>query len=198
MGGFSGGASTGGGGGSGPAGRKTDGSYGTKRDAQRASRRNEGRKAAKEIGDFIKGGGVTGALVRGITKTQKQKNKTTKGGDVFSGEAYGYNEAEEKRDFKGTRNLQPNNDRDNSNETRPKATKAEGIEVAKASTPMNEVSKTQADAVSEAPKGPTTVEMTPEQEEAERLLKIKRQGRKSTILNIPEEELTLSKKVLLG
>jgi len=198
MGGFSGGASTGGGGGSGPAGRKTDGSYGTKRDAQRASRRNEGRKAAKEIGDFIKGGGVTGALVRGITKTQKQKNKTTKGGDVFGGEAYGYNEAEEKRDFKGTRNLQPNNDRDNSNETRPKATKAEGIEVAKASTPMNEVSKTQADAVSEAPKGPTTVEMTPEQEEAERLLKIKRQGRKSTILNIPEEELTLSKKVLLG
>ena len=33
MGGFSGGASTGGGDGSGPAGRKSDGSYGTKRDA---------------------------------------------------------------------------------------------------------------------------------------------------------------------
>jgi len=195
MGGFSGGASTGGGGGSGPAGRKTDGSYGTKRDAQRASRRNEGRKAAKEIGDFIKGGGVTGALVRGITKTQKQKNKTTKGGDVFGGEAYGYNEAEEKRDFIALKNNQPNNYRDNSNETRP-----EGIEVAKASTPTNEVSKTQADAVSEAPKGPTSIEMAQAEEDAEakRLLKIKREGRKSTILNIPEEELTLSKKVLLG
>lgn len=191
MGGFSGGASTGGGGGSGPAGRKTDGSYGTKRDAAKASRRNEGRKAAKEIADFIKGGGVTGAVVRGITKSQKQKNRTTKGGDVFSGEAYGYNEAAEKRDFKGTRNLSPNNDRDPQYQS-------QGIEVAKASTPMNEVSKTQADAVAEAPKGPTTVEMTPEQEEAERLLKIKRQGRKTTILNIPEEELTLSKKVLLG
>jgi len=195
MGNFGGGASTGGGGGSGPAGRKTDGSYGTKRDAQRASRRNEGRKAAKEIGDFIKGGGVTGALVRGITKTQKQKNKTTKGGDVFGGEAYGYNEAEEKRDFIALKNNQPNNYRDNSNETRP-----EGIEVAKASTPTNEVSKTQADAVSEAPKGPTSIEMAQAEEDAEakRLLKIKREGRKSTILNIPEEELTLSKKVLLG
>ena len=35
------GASTGGGGGVGPAGIKTDGTYGTKRDASRASRRNE-------------------------------------------------------------------------------------------------------------------------------------------------------------
>ena len=193
MGGFSRGASTGGGGGSGPAGRKTDGSYGTKRDAAKASRRNEARKAAKEIGDFIKGGGVTGALVRGITKTQKQKNKTTKGGDVFGGEAYGYNEAEEKRDFKGSRNLQPNNDRDPQYQS-------QGIEVAKASTPTNEVSKTQADAVAEAPKGPTSIEMAQAEEDAEakRLLKIKREGRKSTILNIPEEELTLSKKVLLG
>lgn len=196
MGGFSGGASTGGGGGSGPAGRKTDGSYGTKRDAQRASRRNEARKAAKEIGDFIKGGGVTGAIVRGITKSQKQKNKKTKGGDVFGGEAYGYNEAEEKRDFKGTRNTQPNNDRDP--QYNPNKPKAEGIEVAKASTPMNDVGRTQSQAVADAPTGPTTVEMTPEQEEAERLLKIKRRGRKSTILNIPEEELTLSRKVLLG
>ena len=75
MGGFSGGASTGGGGGSGPAGRKTDGSYGTKRDAQKASRRNEARKAAKEIGDFIKGGGVTGAIVRGIKKAAKKSKQ---------------------------------------------------------------------------------------------------------------------------
>ena len=198
MGGFSGGNSTGGGGGVGPAGRKSDGSYGTKRDAQKASRRNEGRKAANEIADFIKQGGVTGKILRSISKSSKQKNRKTKGGDVLQGEAYGYNEAAEKRDFKGTRNLQPNNDRDPQYETRPKATKAEGIEVAKASTPMNEVSKTQAKAVADAPTGPTTVEMSPEQEEAERLLKIKRRGRRSTILNIPEEELTLSRKVLLA
>ena len=36
-----GGASTGGGGGVGPAGIKTDGTYGTKKDASKASRRNE-------------------------------------------------------------------------------------------------------------------------------------------------------------
>ena len=194
MGGFGGGSSTGGGGGVGPAGRKSDGSYGTKRDAARASRRNEGRKAAKQVVDFIKGGGVTGAIVGGITKSQKQKNRTTKGGDVFSGEAYGYNEAAEKRDFKGTRNLQPNNDRDPQYQS-------QGIEVAKASTPMNEVSKTQADAVAKAPTGPTAVEMNQAEDqetEAERLLRIKRRGRKATILNVPEEELTLSRKVLLG
>ena len=38
----------------------------------------------------------------------------------------------------------------------------------------------------------------PEETEAERLLKIKRQGRRATILNVPDEELTLSKKYLLG
>ena len=37
-----------------------------------------------------------------------------------------------------------------------------------------------------------------EDAEAKRLLKIKRKGRKSTILNVPEEELTLSTKQLLG
>ena len=49
MGGFSSSASTGGSGGSGPAGRKTDGSYGTKRDAKKASRRNEAAKAIVEF-----------------------------------------------------------------------------------------------------------------------------------------------------
>ena len=56
-------------------------------------------------------------------------------------------------------------------------------------------------AVAEAPTGPTAVEMNQAQDqetEAERLLRIKRRGRKATILNVPEEELTLSRKVLLG
>jgi hypothetical protein len=43
------GPSTGGGGGVGPSGIKTDGTYGTKKDAKKASRRNEGRKRLKEI-----------------------------------------------------------------------------------------------------------------------------------------------------
>ena len=43
------GPSTGGGGGVGAAGKKKSGSYGTKKDAKKASRRNEGRKRLKEI-----------------------------------------------------------------------------------------------------------------------------------------------------
>ncbi len=54
------GPSTGGGGGVGPAGIKTDGTYGTKEDAKKASRRNEGRKRLKEImeQDQNRGGGA--------------------------------------------------------------------------------------------------------------------------------------------
>jgi len=62
-----GGASTGSGGGVGAAGRKTSGKYGTAKDARRASSRNQGRKAAREIGNFIKGGGVIGAIARGLS-----------------------------------------------------------------------------------------------------------------------------------
>ena len=205
MGGFGGGNSTGGGGGVGPAGRKSDGSYGTKRDAQRASGRNEGRKAAKEIVDFIKGGGVTGKVIRSINKSQKQKNRKTKGGDVFGGEAYGYNEAAEKRDFKGNRNVNTGPDRDGGDNQPTAAERAQGIELAKkiekqTITDNQLVKRTQAKAKGEAPKGPTSVEMAQaeEDDEAKRLLKIKRKGRKQTILNVPEEELTLSKKQLLG
>tara|TARA_R100001163_G_scaffold2449_5_gene3765 strand:- start:78 stop:665 length:588 start_codon:yes stop_codon:yes gene_type:complete len=55
-----GGASTGGGGGVGPAGIKTDGTYGTKKDAKKASRRNEFRT-------FVKEGGMIGKVIRGVT-----------------------------------------------------------------------------------------------------------------------------------
>ena len=61
----------------------------------------------------------------------------------------------------------------------------------------NTAKQTQQAAVDAAPDGPTNIEM-PEESEAERLLRIKRKGRRATILNVPEEELTLSKKVLLG
>ena len=61
-------ASTGGGGGVGPAGIKTDGTYGTKKDAKKASRRNEFRT-------FVKEGGVVGKVIRGITgKTPYEMN----------------------------------------------------------------------------------------------------------------------------
>ena len=63
-----GGPSTGGGGGVGPAGIKTDGTYGTKKDAKKASRRNEFRT-------FVKEGGVIGKVIRGVTgKTPYELN----------------------------------------------------------------------------------------------------------------------------
>ena len=55
-----GGASTGGGGGVGPAGITTKGTYGTKKDAKKASRRNEFRT-------FVKEGGVIGKVVKSVT-----------------------------------------------------------------------------------------------------------------------------------
>ena len=62
------GPSTGGGGGVGPAGRKTDGTYGTKKDAKKASRRNEFRT-------FVKDGGVVGSIIKGVTgKTPYEMN----------------------------------------------------------------------------------------------------------------------------
>ena len=60
------GPSTGGGGGVGPAGIKTDGTYGTKKDARKASRRNELRTA-------IKSGGVTGKIISTLTGDAAKK-----------------------------------------------------------------------------------------------------------------------------
>jgi len=62
-------ASTGGGGGGvGTAGIKTKGNYGTTKDAKKASRRNK-------LRTFIRDGGVTGAIIKGITgKTAYEMN----------------------------------------------------------------------------------------------------------------------------
>jgi hypothetical protein len=51
-------------------------------------------------------------------------------------------------------------------------------------------------AVKEAPAGPTISEL--EQDETDRLLKIKRKGRRVTKLTKDEGDPTLSKKILLG
>lgn len=61
-------ASTGGGGGVGPAGITTKGTYGTTKDAKKASRRNEFRT-------FVKDGGVVGSIIKGVTgKTPYEMN----------------------------------------------------------------------------------------------------------------------------
>ena len=85
-----GGASTGGGGGGvGPAGvrvsKKGVKTYGTAKDAKKVSNRNETRKAVKE---FVEGGGVTGAIVKGISnqiKKSKEKRVERKVNDTLIG-----------------------------------------------------------------------------------------------------------------
>jgi hypothetical protein len=184
MGGFSSGSSSGN---SGPAGRKSSGSYGTARDARRASRRNEGRKAASQVANFIKDGGVTGAILKGLTKTfNPKKNKKSKSGDV-----YGYDEAKEKIDYKAPPKI---NTGGNGGDNNP-----QGIELAKASTTSATIlgpAEIQKQAANEV-KGPTTTEMSAD----EILLKNKRKGRKATNITAKQtltKDYKLSKKTLLG
>ena len=73
----------------------------------------------------------------------------------------------------------------------------QGIQLANQSGSM--ASDAQASAVASAPAGPTNIEMAQQEDsEKQRLLRINRRGRRATILNVPDEQLTLSKKTLLG
>ena len=65
------GPSTGGGGGVGPAGRKTDGTYGTKKDARKASRRNEFRTAVKKAAS----NSIVGKAISGLKKASKKSKQ---------------------------------------------------------------------------------------------------------------------------
>lgn len=184
MGGFGNNSSTGGGGGGvGPAGKKSDGSYGSKKDANKTSNRNEFSSAAKKAAKFVATGGVTGAILRSLTSNSK-KNKKSKSGDV-----YGYDEAKEKIDYK--ENPFTNG---SGNDNQPK-----GIELAKASTGSatilgpGEIQKEAANNV----KGPTTTEMSAD----EILLANKRKGRKQTNITAKAtlaKNYKLSEKTLLG
>jgi hypothetical protein len=187
MGGFSNNSSTGGGGGGvGPAGKKSDGSYGSKKDAKKTSNRNEFSSAAKKAAKFVATGGtVTGAILRSLTSNSKKKNK-----DGYGGEAYGYNEADEKRDYK--ENPFTNG---SGNDNQP-----QGIELAKKVAEINETilspAKIQAEAANKI-KGPTTVEMSAD----EISLANKRKGRKQTNITAKAtlaKNYKLSEKTLLG
>ena len=189
MGGFSGDTSTGSGsGGGGPAGKKTSGTYGTTRDAKKTSRRNKFSSAVKKVAKFVATGGITGALLRGITSSSKKKNKKDSSGNVYSGEAFGYNEAEEKKDYK------PNSFSGGGRDDNP-----QGIELAKKSTTSATIlgpAEIQKEAANNV-KGPTTTEMTAGQIS----LANKRKGRRATNITAKKtlaKNYTLSKKTLLG
>ena len=151
---------------------------------KKTSNRNEFLSAAKKVAKFVATGGVTGAILRSLTSNSKKKNK-----DGYGGEAYGYNEADEKIDYK--ENPFTNG---SGNDNQPK-----GIELAKASTGSatilgpGEIQKEAANNV----KGPTTTEMSAD----EILLANKRKGRKQTNITAKAtlaKNYKLSEKTLLG
>ena len=185
-------ASTGGGGGGvGPAGRKTDGTYGTAKDAKKVSRRNEFRS-------FVKKGGVIGTLVEGITgKTAYERNlerrqkfvksKGLTGDDInldpsYLGSAEGL--AELKRQGYTTAGMVEGRNDNGGNQVVTAPTQA----VATAPTTA-ELSQS------------TTAEATPEEDILYRKRKTKRVGRSPTIMTGVTGAtggLTLGKKSLLG
>ena len=146
--------------------------------------------AAKNVGKFVASGGFTGAVIRGLTKASNRKNKKDSSGKVYSGEALGYNEAAEKKDFK------PNSFTGSTNKKDPNP---QGIELAKASTTSAtilgpaEIQKEAANTV----KGPTTTEMSADQIS----LANKRKGRRATNITAKTtlaKNYKLSEKTLLG
>ena len=155
--------------GDGPAG----GGSGTVRDAKKASRKNE----PNPIAEFIKGGGVTGAIIRGVTGGIKKSKQNAMD---YEGQAAGVTRQ------RTPRTNTTGNDRDNSkSDEQPRV--ASQMDNTNIKSDLNTADKT----------APTDVEMTDD----EYLLKRKKRGRKSTILSSvigDTSKPTLSKKVLLG
>ena len=197
MGGPSGGSS----GGAGPAGRKKDGTYGTAKDAKKTSRRNEGRKALKEVGDFIKGGGVTGAIVRGISKSvkkSKEKKAERKANESLLGTS----------DYQGDVAKKPaapmntgSGDGGNNNSTLKKEVTQKSIEQPKVKSQMDNTDVKSKEIIADKV-APTETNATDTKSEADEiLLKNKRKGRKRTVLTSVsgvEGYPTLSRRTLLG
>ena len=176
MGGPSGGSS----GGSGPAGKTKKGTYGTTRDAKKTSRRNEFSSAVKKVGKFIATGGVTGAIVRGITQGAKKSKQNVMD---YEGQAAGVTPMRAPKD--------PRTGRDNDNNNNQKS-----IEQPKVASQMDN-SEVKSDLIMADKTAPTDVEMTDD----ELLLKRKRGRKTKTVLTSvvgDTSKATLSKKTLLG
>ncbi len=140
-------------------------------------------KTTTKVGDFIRGGGVTGAIIRSVVKGYKTAKKKSKQNLMdYEGQAAGVTGMKSPISNTGGGDNNP-----------------QGIELAKASTTSatilgpKEIQKKAANTI----KGPTTTEMTADQI----LLANKRKGRKITNITGATglaKKYTLSKKTLLG
>jgi len=151
---------------------------------------NRYRTPKKQVVDFIKGGGVTGAIIRGVSnavKKSKAKAKDRKINDSYLGSP----------DYQGDvsakpRSIDPRTGRDNDNGNNQVTQKS--IEQPKVKSQMNNTDVKSDMITAEAP---AITEMTAD----EIALKNKRKGRKKTILTSVtgvDDYPTLSKKTLLG
>ena len=158
---------------------------GTKSQAKNYAKKNE----PTPIKDFIQGGGITGAVIRGVTKAFDPKRNKTAKGDVYGGKtSYGYNEAKEKIDYKPQSTLANRGDND-----RPTQ---KSLEQPKVASQMDN-SAVKSDLVNADVTSPTYVEMNQDED----LLPRKKRGRKLTILTSVTGDTSkpeLSKKALLG
>ena len=151
------------------------------------SNRYEPPKKKNPIVEFIKGGGVTGAVVRGVTgaiEKSKAKAKDRKINDSYLGSPDYQGDVSKK-----PRSVDPRTGRDNDNDNNQKS-----IEQPKVKSQM---SNTDVKSDMITAKAPAAAEMTAD----EILLKNKRKGRKSTVLTSVsgvDAYPTLSKKTLLG
>lgn len=157
----------------------------------KVSVKSKAKIAGNKVLDFVKGGGVTGAIVKGVANALDPKtNKKGKTGDVYGGKtSYGYNEAKEKIDYNPTSTLA---NRDGGGD-RPSQ---KSVEQPKVAAQMDN-SAVKSDLVNADVTSPTYVEMNQEED----LLTRKKRGRKQTILTSVTGDTTkpqLSKKTLLG
>ena len=147
----------------------------------------------QKVVDFIKGGGVTGAIIRGVTgaiEKGKAKAKDRKINDSYLGSSDYQGDVSKK-----PRSVDPRTGKDNDNDPNPKS-----IEQPKVKSQMNN-SEVKSDLITAT--GPTDIEManTTEMSEDEKLLARKRGKKTKTILTSVTGDntaATLSKKTLLG
>ena len=147
--------------------------------------RYEKPKKKNPIATFIKSGGVYGKVVRTVKKASKKSKQNVLD---YEGQAAGKTPM---------RNPIRSRDRDNQNFN-------QGRKTVKSSTSKSSTSITQKKAVANAPAGPTAIEMNQPkygETEAEKLLKIKKKGRKATIATSQSglgNNVEILKKNLLG
>ena len=144
------------------------------------SNRYEPPKKKNPIVEFIKGGGVTGAIVRGITQGAKKSKQNVMD---YEGQAAGITPMRAPKDVRTGR------DNDNNNNQK-------SIEQPKVASQMDN-SEVKSDLIMADKTAPTDVEMTDD----ELLLKRKRGRKTKTVLTSvvgDTSKATLSKKTLLG